>query len=441
MSVPIDRLGQFIENITKEIDDNALIYQFYPHGSKKLEDIADFSSLTWEQKMSMIPVYCHDQEPLHYKFYQNEIDGNKLNRLLQSVSLHNKWNFVCRGTIYDRVCIIHSEKRSRDLVAYQNLPNRNCIGVYYWSHALIALDWFRYAKYVSQQKQVNQIFLIYNRAWSGTREYRLYFAELLVRQQLGQYCFTAIKPVDSDINLHYSEHVFANPIWKPQIKLENHFIENSALSTYSADFNLQDYEITDIEVVLETLFDDSRLHLTEKTLRPIACGQPFILASTHGSLEYLRSYGFQTFGNVWDESYDLIVNPQQRLHAIVDLMQQIANWPPEIKKQKISQARTIAEYNKKLFFSTDFFDQIVSELKINLRTALDQWHAEVDTSAYLDRWEKILDNDQVREYFKLNSTEPTLDQITAVMAIAKQLQKNNEKSCKTKAVAVHSPMC
>jgi hypothetical protein len=46
--------------------------------------------------------------------------------------------------------------------------------------------------------------------------------------------------------------------------------------------------------VAETVFD-TRIHLTEKTLRPIACGHPFILAAGPGSLKYLQTYGFRTF--------------------------------------------------------------------------------------------------------------------------------------------------
>jgi hypothetical protein len=50
--------------------------------------------------------------------------------------------------------------------------------------------------------------------------------------------------------------------------------------------------------------------LTEKALRPIACGQPFILAATPGSLQYLRSYGFKTFSGYIDETYDTIQEMQ-----------------------------------------------------------------------------------------------------------------------------------
>ena len=93
--------------------------------------------------------------------------------------------------------------------------------------------------------------------------------------------------------------------------------------------------------MLETLFDDDRLQLTEKSLRPIACGQPFILAATHGSLQYLQNYGFKTFNDVFDESYDQIEDPVKRLKAIVALMVQISQWTDDVRSYKINQLQQI----------------------------------------------------------------------------------------------------
>jgi hypothetical protein len=176
--------------------------------------------------------------------------------------------------------LLHSEQRSSELASYQQ---DGFVTVYYWSHAIIARDWFRFAQHVEQQKQVSKTFLIYNRAWAGTREYRLKFAELLIDYDLIDDCATTVNAVDPESGVHYAHHAFVNPAWRPTKVLENYFAENQTNSNRSADFEIQDYENTDIEVVLETLFDDTRWHLTEKILRPIACGQPFILAAAPGS--------------------------------------------------------------------------------------------------------------------------------------------------------------
>ena len=100
-----------------------------------------------------------------------------------------------------------------------------------------------------------------------------------------------------------------------------------------------------MEIVLETLFDDQRIHLTEKVLRPLACGQPFILAATTGSLEYLKSYGFKTFDSLWDESYDQLEGPErwQAIRKIIDLIMQMDT---ESRRGLILESNKIAQQNR-----------------------------------------------------------------------------------------------
>jgi hypothetical protein len=368
MSIPLDRLYHYIENIAEEIYGNPLIiYRFYPHGSKKLEDLMPLKWHDWKELAIVPNIFCNDQEPLDYGYYKNYkfSDQSAWATLLKSCSIYTPTqNLKKKSNIYDQRLLLHSEQRSNNLKLYQQ---NQCITIYYWCHALLARDWFRYAEYLNIKKKPVKTFLIYNRAWSGTREYRLKFADLLIDHNLVDDCQTSIGFIDQDT--YYKNHKFTNLQWQPLHHLEQYFQNNLSSSTSSADFAAEDYCATDIEIVLETLFDDTRLHLTEKSLRPIACGHPFILAATHGSLQYLRNYGFRTFGNVIDESYDLIENPVDRLTAIVLAMKQITNWTKEERQYKMRMLQEIAEYNKQHFFSIDFFNQILNELNDNLTTA------------------------------------------------------------------------
>ena len=90
-------------------------------------------------------------------------------------------------TIYDNPILVHSEKQSPEVDKYQSL---GFIPVYYWSHAFIALDWFRFANHINQQKKTNKTFLIYNRAWEGTREYRIKFVDFICEYNLTNHCQT-----------------------------------------------------------------------------------------------------------------------------------------------------------------------------------------------------------------------------------------------------------
>jgi len=388
MSIPLDRLYHYIEQLAQEAHtDDVIIYRFFPHGSKKIQDLNPIQTdILWETFTTAPTIHCHDQEPLNYDLYPTEDTmtskfSPEFNQQLKVYNIQPSTSNLRINpfNIYDKCILIHSEQNSANLEQYKK---DQFITVYYWSHALISLDWFRYAEHVKQQKQIKKTFLIYNRAWSGTREYRLKFLEFLIRLGLHHTCQTSVNPIEPELGIHYELHKFKNPAWRPQTVLEKFFPISDAHSHYSADFDIGDYEATDIEVVLETLFDDSRLHLTEKSLRPIACGQPFILAGTHGSLEYLRSYGFKTFGDIWDEHYDLVENPEERLIRIADLMRQIANWDDDTRENKMSQARIIAEYNQQHFFSKEFFNLITNELQINLASAL----TELETTNTSQRW-------------------------------------------------------
>jgi len=394
MSVPLDRLYNFLHDVTRQND--ILIYRFLPHGSRKIEDLTAMVAYKEQYSFKHRPssakfLFFYDQEPLNYDLYalpdllDRVLESNKsfnnglLNddlrqqcRELLSADVMSKVNLrlaAIEHSLWLRpVLLVHSELRSQELVKYED---QDFIGIYWWAHAMIARDWFRYAEHDPNiaHKHATKDFLIYNRAWSGTREYRLKFTELLLENNLVGHCQTWFNSTDQDQS--YQNHQFKNSDF--QIKnynLHQHFAPSQATGSSSADYHAPDYQNTNIEIVLETLFDDSRLQLTEKILRPIACGQPFLLMATHGSLEYLRRYGFGTFGDYIDESYDLILNPAQRLHAIVAEMRRIANLPAKEKTQLFMNMQRIADQNRLLFFSNAWQQSIVDEFKQNFDVAL-----------------------------------------------------------------------
>jgi hypothetical protein len=367
MSIPLDRLYHYIEDVAKDVYGDVIIYRFWPHGSKKIENFGSLYTSDWVKDTTLPHLLCNDQEPLDFDFYQNyPVNYDAWQKLLIKYNCYEN-NNIKTQTIFDQSVLLHSEKRSHNVNKYQS---NKFIPVYYWSHAILSLDWFRFARHVTQKKKSKKTFLIYNRSWSGTREYRIKFSELVHVNDLLSQCQTTFNCVDPQDNIHYRNHFFKNIVWQPTTDFSKHFCSSSAASSSSADFELSDYESTDIEVVLETLFDDSRLHFTEKILRPMALAQPFLLAGGYGGLDYLKSYGFRTFESVWDESYDSIPDPYKRLENIIKTMKTISQWDPETRTKKLQQAQDIADYNKAHFFSESFFNLVNSELVQNLREGL-----------------------------------------------------------------------
>jgi len=389
MTIPLDRLYHYIESVAQDVTD-VIIYQFYPHGSKNLENLQSLQYYDWVGHQIQPHIICHDQEPLNFNFYHNHHnhpvhDKDPLILLTKKYNCYQTRNIGFPG-IFDQEILLHSEKQSPEVVKYQSI---GFIPVYYWSHAIISQDWFRFAQHMKQRKNVKKTFLIYNRAWSGTREYRLKFIDFLIDNNIQNFCLTSLNSIEPELHKHYNEHVFEKSIWKPVNQLENFLKPNTAPSWSSADFDIEDYQSTDIEVVLETLFDDPRIHLTEKILRPIACGQPFILAATAGSLNYLREYGFKTYESVWNEDYDSIEDPYTRLLKIAELMKEIINWSNSLKEKKLQEARAIARYNKQHFFSKKFHTVIKTELAQNLKKALTELISTNTSSKFIEHRKTI----------------------------------------------------
>lgn len=343
-----------------------------PHGSKNIEDLDLLCVPECSEDTTVQPqIYCNDQEPLDYEYYQktkySKFHVRHRNLYNQEMELFDGYNLrIDPWNIYDKCLLLHSEKCSNEVQLYKN---SHFIPVYYWSHAVIALDWFRYAKYIDIKPAAAQTqFLIYNRAWAGSREYRIKFVELLQKNNLLDHCNTAFNAVDPDSGVHYTDHMFKNADLQPETIQD--ICTTNTPSWGSADFCIEDYANTRLEIVLETLFDDTRIQLTEKILRPIACGRPFILASTPGSLQYLRDYGFKTFSDVIDERYDTEPDPVARLNLIINEMKKIVSWTSEQQKTNQEKIKEITEYNKKHFFSDEFFDSVINELAHNLRSGL-----------------------------------------------------------------------
>lgn len=81
------------------------------------------------------------------------------------------------------------------------------------------------------------------------------------------------------------------------------------------------YLDTYFSLVTETVFEYPHSFRTEKIWKPIAIGHPFVAVSNYGYYRDLHDLGFQTFGQLIDESFDLIEDPTQRLERIAQLVE------------------------------------------------------------------------------------------------------------------------
>ena len=107
------------------------------------------------------------------------------------------------------------------------------------------------------------------------------------------------------------------------------------------------YDDTCFSFVCESTVEllNNQVCMSEKTYKPIAFYHPFVILGPKGILQSLRNLGFETFENLFDESYDTEPNWQNRLDSLVKNVSEFKKQPYDmLTQQKI-------QHNHALFFN------------------------------------------------------------------------------------------
>ena len=112
----------------------------------------------------------------------------------------------------------------------------------------------------------------------------------------------------------------------------------------------------------ETYCANGYPYFTEKTVKPIMYKRPFISYGNPGTLAYLRDYGFKSFGNFWDESYDNEKDDDKKIEMIANIIQDICKKNISEIKKMYDDMRPILEHNKNLLVNTDWRKDLVNFL-------------------------------------------------------------------------------
>jgi len=95
------------------------------------------------------------------------------------------------------------------------------------------------------------------------------------------------------------------------------------------DYNAKVYGNALINLVVETHYAETwnwkhHIFLSEKTWKPIACNQAFVIVGPRHTLKYLKTLGFLTFSCIIKESYDDEYD-DTRLNSAVEALQECVN--------------------------------------------------------------------------------------------------------------------
>lgn len=109
---------------------------------------------------------------------------------------------------------------------------------------------------------------------------------------------------------------------------------------------LQHYHKFAVEIVCETYTLGETFFPTEKTMRPIMAAKPMMVFGPRYYLARLRSMGFQTYHDIWDESYDLYEGPK-RWQLIQRSMRTLNECGRSDQQKILARAHDIAVFNRK----------------------------------------------------------------------------------------------
>ena len=125
------------------------------------------------------------------------------------------------------------------------------------------------------------------------------------------------------------------------------------------------YNDTYFSVAVESLekSDICKLFVTEKTFKPIAFQHPFIICGMSGTLKFLKDHGFETYDHIFDESYDMLDNFDDRLNVVYNNIKEFdtSRYANPLTEQKIKHNYE-RFYNKSVVesgFKSDIIEPIL----------------------------------------------------------------------------------
>jgi hypothetical protein len=158
-----------------------------------------------------------------------------------------------------------------------------------------------------------------------------------------------------DNNAFYADRYFA---WEPDCVPVGKIIGTADWVDYcglrtglSRVIPIQVFNDTYYSIIAETDHDNTLSFFSEKTAKPLIARRLFVAFTGYKFLHNLRQLGFQTFGAVIDESYDLEIDDIKRYTRAFEQVKYLCATDPEAVVQKIGP---VLEHNHRLIMTTDW---------------------------------------------------------------------------------------
>ena len=309
-------------------------------------------------------IFLHDQEPVHLDLHYP---------LFREVLIRN--NDLFTAISHGHIIVSEHGEYVEDLCMRSQWTSH-----YYFYHGWACKDWFRgYDKAFliprARDRAPTRTFISPNRIIAGKRDHRVLFLYNIFKQGLEKnnwisaprtcvYENVDISVIASKYNNIYPdiEQVFQAADLPKLFPGEETQLMTSCWLT-----NFDESADSLVYVPTETVYFGRRLHITEKTFKAIALEMPFVLVAPAHSLRYMRSYGFQTFQGIFDESYDEETDDIKRIEKITQLLKDLNSLSIKERQQIHRACVPIVEHNFEHFYGTGFENILWIELMEMLR--------------------------------------------------------------------------
>lgn len=270
---------------------------------------------TYSNATKKIVIITRIGDLLDLNQYKNFLDRDL--EIFQRTGKLNNFYIVISAEVPDDLV-----KQYKDILHYCYMPS-----IYAWYKDKLSLDQF------SVNKNIQKIFLsLNNRAmWSRQALFYTFLHHGLLDKSYFSYLMSnplnlrlPFETINSDAAGEYLTKFGLDPeVVRTLIPYSIDFDQKKESDWSYGDCRF--YNETFCSVITET-YIDKEIFFTEKTFKAFAFNHPFLLFGASGSLNYLKSIGFETFSDIFNEEYDLELHPLDRFDIMCAEILNVSTW-------------------------------------------------------------------------------------------------------------------
>ena len=275
---------------------------------------------------------------------------------------------------------------------YKHFLLENTIGEQFQFNKVFGFPYFQFEYYHTVKEQVEEglpqvkVENLFNKDKdylclnSKIRAHRVFLVSELERREIEKNCYLSMMGSTfkyDETTIEFAKNVLSQymknseMVSQPMIDGVRKYVDDWKERLLDSDANnLNDrvldpkyYESSFFSIVSETGMSH-HLRLTEKPFRAIVNYHPYIIVGCHGTLTYLKSLGFETFPELFDESYDNEPDMAKRLLMVINEVEKFVNLTFEEKMSRYKMVHDKVLHNREVFFNKVAGDTINDFKKI-----------------------------------------------------------------------------